>query len=127
MKKLLLTMLLLVATTASAEWTIVSGSHEFLSYMDMGTIRRNGNFVKIWGLLDHFKEKTQGTIVYLSEKTLEEYDCKEERYRTVAYVQLRGKMGTGTVVGHNSDIGKWIPISPDSVAQTWWKIACGKK
>ena len=130
MNRLLMGLMLLVtATAASAEWTRVGGSDNYILYVDRATIRRSGNFVKMWDLKD-FKtvEKSAAGYSYLSAKTQQEYDCKEERRRDVAFTWFGGKMGGGKVVYMNSDIGdKWLPILPGSVGEELWKIACGKK
>ena len=54
MKRLLMGLLLVVtAGAASAEWTHVDDNDEFVQYVDKGSIRRNGNSVKMWGLMDY--------------------------------------------------------------------------
>ena len=82
-KRLLMGLMLLVtAGAACAEWTRVGysgdGADEFIIYVDRATIRRNGNFVKMWGLQD-FKtmQKDAAGKSYLSSKGQEVYDCKE--------------------------------------------------
>ena len=70
LKRLLLgLMLLMIATAASAEWTIAGGNATADSYVDRATIRRNGNFVKMWNLMDYktVKKSVAGKS-YLSEK-----------------------------------------------------------
>ena len=134
MKRLLLGLTLLVtATAASAEWTPVGaanvgGDDQLIIYIDRATIRRNGNFVKLWDLADY---KTVRTTVngysFLSSKSQWEFDCKEEKSRILAYVLYDEKAGSGKVVFTNSDTGKWRPDSPESIGETLWKVACGKK
>ena len=134
MKRLLLGLMLIVtATAASAEWTFVSDTggdtDDYIQYVDRATIRKRGNLVKMWGLRD-FKtvQKSAAGDSYLSSNAQEEYDCKEEKSRILAFTWFAGKMGNGKVVYSNSDTGdKWSPISPGSVGETLWKIACGKK
>ena len=128
MKRLLLgLMLLLVSGAASAEWTSVGASDEHIQYVDKGSIRRNGNSVKMWGLMDYKTvEKTDGKS-YLSSKEQREYDCKEERTRLLAFLWFSGQMGSGKVVLSNSVTSMtWDPIAPGSVGVTLWTIACGK-
>ena len=128
MKRLLMgLMLVMTATAASAEWTRVGDADEFIQYVDVATIRRNGNLVKMWYLSDHKTVKTVDGNSFLSDKAQWEFDCKEERWRVVAYIWFDGKMGSGKVVYSGSAPGKWSPISPESVGEILWKIACGKK
>ena len=129
MKRLLMgLMLLMTATAASAEWILVGDNDEFIQYVDRTTIRRNGNLVKIWGLRD-FKtvQKAADGQSYLSSKTQEEYDCKEEKVRMLAFTVYDGKMGNGKVVESVYDATRWIPIAPESIGEAKWKKACGKK
>ena len=131
MKPLLLGLMLLVtAGAAIAEWTIAGFSDEADKYVDIATIRRNGNLVKMWDLAD-FKTKmvrTDTGDTYLSSKMQSEYDCKEEKVRILAFNWFSGQMGSGKVVYLDHDPSdKWSPISPGSVNEILWKIACGKK
>ena len=128
MKRLLVGLMLLVtAGAASAEWTRAGDNDEFIQYVDKATIRRNGNLVKMWELMDYKTVQTVSGISYFSDKLQSEYDCKEEKSRILALNTFDGKMGNGKVVYLNSDPGKWSPISPGSFNEILWKIACRKK
>ena len=128
MKRLLMGLMLLVtAGAASAEWTDVGDNERLIQYVDRATIRRNGNFVKMWDLLDYKTVKTSAGVSYLSGKTQQEFDCQEERGRILAFTWFDGLMGSGNVVYSNSDTQQWDPIQPGSSGETLWKIACGKK
>ena len=129
MKRLLLgLMLAMTAGAASAEWTRAGDSESHILYVDIATIRRNGNLVKMWDLADFMTvKKAADGQSFLSSKAQQEYDCKEEKSRTLAFTWLSGQMGNGKVVYANSDPRKWSPIQPGSVRETQWKIACGKK
>ena len=129
MKRLLLGLMLPVtAGAASAEWTSVGASAEYIAYVDKGTIRRNGNFVKMWDMSDYKTVQTVAGDSFLSTKRQSEYDCKEEKIRTLAFTWFSGQMGNGKVVYNTSETSiKWDPIAPGSAGETLWKIACGKK
>ena len=129
MKQLLLGLMLLVtATAASAEWTRVDDTDDYIQYVDRATIRRNGNLVKMWDSRDYKTVQTNVGYSYLSSKGQREYDCKEERTRLLAFLWFSGQMGSGKVVYSNSVTSMtWDPIAPGSVAVTLWTIACGKQ
>ena len=133
MKKLLLgLMLLMTAGAASAEWTAVGetrgGTDDYIQYVDRATIRRNGNFVKMWGLADFKTVQTVAGDSFLSQKMQWEFDCKDEKSRLLAYHWFDGKIGNGKVVVSNGSYrDEWSPISPGSSGEALWKIACGKK
>ena len=132
MKRLLLGLMLLVtATAASAEWTRVGGTNDgtddFIQYVDRATIRKSGNFVKMWNLRNYKTVRTLAGYSLLSMMTQEEYDCMEEKRRLLAYSWFDGQMGNGKVVVSNGNVrGEWEPISPGSINETLWKIASGK-
>ena len=125
----LILMLLLVLSTAPAyaEWVRVSESAEATVYADPGTIRRNGNLVKMWNLYDFETIQTNADSSFLSSNGQGEYDCAEERRRGLAFAWFSGHMGHGKPVYSNSDEQKWRPISPGSIDQTLWKFACAKR
>ena len=128
MKRLLLGLMLLVtATAASAEWTAVGENEDITLYVDRATIRRSGNFVKMWSLFDSKKAEVFAGKVFLSRRTQDEYDCKEERRRFLAFTTFSGQMLSGAVNYNDSDTEKWVPVAPGSIGETQWKIACGKE
>ena len=128
MKRLLLGLMLLVtATAASAEWTVAGETDNFIQYVDRATIRRNGNYVKMWDLLDYERVKVIGGKSDLSQRTQKEYDCKEEKKRILALTSFSGQMGNGTINYDDSNTGKWSPVAPGTVNEILWKIACGKQ
>ncbi|MEI6067967.1 MAG: surface-adhesin E family protein [Methylococcaceae bacterium] len=131
MKKLI-PMLLLVgmSTNVFAEWTNIGGNDNqgMNAYVDITTIRKHGNLVKIWYLTDYKKNQTFQELKYLSSKSQREYDCKEEQSRGVAFSWFSGNMGDGGVVYSGGTEGRqWEPVQPESVGETLFKVACGIK
>ncbi len=129
MQRLIISLMLLVtATAANAEWTLVDSSAELVQYVDRTTVQRKGNFAKVWNLRDLKKSSKnyQGNY-YFSQKALEEYDCVGNKIRLISLVQYGQKMGGGTVVDFQNGTSPWIPVVPQTVGETLWKIACGKK
>ena len=128
MKRLLMgLMLLMTATAASAGWTDVGDNDQTIQYVDRETIRRNGNFVKMWDLADFKTVRTVAGDSILSQRSQMEYDCLEERYRRLAFTWFDGQMGNGKVVFTNGNVrDEWSPIAPGSSGKILWKIACGK-
>jgi hypothetical protein len=128
MKKLLMgLMLLLVSGAASAEWTIANNDDEHILYVDRATIRRNGNFVKMWHLTDYKKAKVFNDKSDLSARSQREYDCKDEKSRILSLATFSGQMAKGTVTFSTSVTQEWEAVPPESINATLWKIACGKK
>jgi hypothetical protein len=129
MKRLLLfTLLVLSSGPAYAEWVKVSDRDEAgkTVYVDTATIRRNSNLVKMWQFHDYKTVQTVGGVRFLSAKEEWEFDCVEERSRSLGLKEFSGNMGSGTVVFTNSQVGKWLSAVPGSIGRTVWKVACGK-
>jgi hypothetical protein len=125
----LITLLLLSSGPAYAEWLKVSENDDAgkTVYVDQATIRRNSNLVKMWQFYDYKTVQTVGGNRFLTAKEQWEFDCAEERSRVVARKEFSGNMGSGTMVFTNSQVGKWLPVIPDSIGRTVWEIACNKK
>jgi hypothetical protein len=134
MNKLLFSlMLIFVSGNAAAEWTLVGGrgndstAKDYSNdYLDLNTIRKTGNIVKVWGVEDFNSMQNLNGSNYLSDKALFEYDCKEESFRTLSFTLYSGHLGTDKVVSLNNFIGDWTPIVPESIAEAKWKVVCGK-
>ena len=125
----LITLLLLSSGPAYAEWVKVSERDDAgkTVYVDQATIRRNSNLVRMWQFYDYKTVQTVGGNRFLTAKEQWEFDCAEERSRVVARKEFSGNMGSGTMVFTNSQVGKWLPVMPDSIGRTVWEAACGKK
>jgi hypothetical protein len=106
----------------AADWVKIGGSDTFVTYIDRSSIVKNGSLRKIWVILD-FKEKQEDR--FLSERSSEEFDCRQRLYRTRDIRSFSGQMGQGQTVTHtplgDSD---WGEIPPDSIVETAFKVAC---
>jgi hypothetical protein len=128
MKRLLLALLLLMtATGASAEWTVVGENDRLIQYIDLRTIRKNGNLVKMWDLTNYKTVQTVSGLSFFSAIGQSEYDCKEELKRGLALGWFSEAMGNGQVVSSTSAVSTWGPFRPGSTVEALWKIACDKR
>jgi surface-adhesin protein E len=125
----LITLLLLSSGPAYAEWVSIGASNqrERTVYTDPDTIRLKGDVVTMWSLNDYTTIQTMGSTSYLSSKVHTEYDCAEERIRTLASMFFSGNMGSGDVVYSISKEGKWQLLEPGSLGQSEWEVACDKE
>ncbi len=131
MKLILIAVLMLTATSAWAYWIPIGNALPnggYVIYVDPSTIRRSGNMVKMWNLLDY---KTAQVIAksgrHLSQMAQAEYDCKEERVRVLYFSLHSEQMANGEIVYFDNKPGEWSPIPPSTINAEFWKIACGKK
>ena len=128
LRLILFTLLVLNSGAAYAEWVKVSDRDEAgkTVYVDPATIRRNSNLVKMWQFYDYTTVQTVGGVRFLSNKEEWEFDCVEERSRSLGLKEFSGNMGSGTVVYTNSQVGKWLRVVPGSIGHTVWKVVCKK-
>ena len=130
----LITLLFLNSVPAYAEWVAVEETPGLRTvYVDPDTIRREGNLVTLWLLMD-FKWM-QGNVGmgrfgldpsrFLSTKTQMQFDCAEKRLRLLAFTEFSRNMGTGIPADGYVDTGNWVPVKPDSMNQALWEDACG--
>ncbi len=124
--KYFLLVLLTASSAAWAEWIPVGASDEHTAYINPTTIRRSGDYAKMWGLFDYKSAEAIGKRQYLSIKTQNEYDCKDERLRSIYTTMNAANLGGGEIVYVSDGVpSNWRPIVPGSVGETLWQIACG--
>ena len=129
MRKYLLMLLLAAASSnAMAEWvrfgTVLDGNITY--YADPTTISKDGEMAKMWVLQDYLT--AQSNRHYLSARSQSEYDCKNKNVRPISISFHSGNMGRGEVidtVAARDDA--WIPVPPDTMFDTLWKLACSKQ
>ena len=127
---LLIALLSLSSGPAYGEWVLFSETQTGLTvYVDPDTIRREGDLVKMWQLLDYKTIQTVAGDSFLSSKTQSEYDCAGERLRLLEFMNFSGNMGSGRqdVVSIVPDEKTWISIIAESPGKRLWKVACAKK
>ena len=134
MKRLLLfTLLFLSSVPAYAEWVAVEKDSLLPGlqtvYVDPDSIRREGNLVTLWQLIDFkwMQGNPRGTSRFLSTKTHKQFDCSEKRLRLLAFTEFSRRMGTGIRDDGYVDKGNWIPVEPESMNHALWEVACGKE
>ncbi|SFM58898.1 surface-adhesin E family protein [Nitrosomonas communis] len=128
--KLSFTLLLVLMTNnAVAEWKLAFNgmfrNKKIQVYLDYDRIRKSGDTVKIWELVD-FPEGSE-LVNNLSVKSLTEFDCLDERHRSLYKVFYTGNMGEGRVDFSVDTPSNWAPIIPETVTESLWKEACGKQ
>ena len=128
MKRIALAWLLAILNgSTAAEWVGVSDSDDFIVYADPATIRRAGNLVTMSDLTDlKFPRPSPLGKQYSSSTAHSEFDCQDERIRTLYFTLHSGQMGGGDLIETVSESSKWLTIAPESVLKILWRFACGK-
>ena len=118
------------AATAAAKWEDF-GTHTLYGglniYFDRVTMRRSGDLVKVWEMLDFKTPQVIGGTRVLSVQSHFEYDCKVARRRMLATAGFSGHMGKTLVVDTGNNPGAWESVAPGTYQGELRKVACGKK
>jgi len=122
-KKTLLFALLVVTGSAWAEWLKIGNIDSATFYIDPATVRKDGNFRKVWEIIDL---KTRDKNGELSYRMRMEYDCKEERARILSATSHSQAMASGKELTSVIGNGQWNDLPPDSNSETTLKIVCAK-
>ena len=64
-----------------AEWIQIGRASNTIIYADPSTIRKKGNIVKMWLMMDYSKVTGENGDQYLSQIAQHIYDCEEELSR----------------------------------------------
>ena len=119
----------MMSGSAAAEWVSLGTTDNGTTvYVDPATIRRSGDVVKISSLFDL---KTASVNPrgwnYTSQKSQQEYDCKQIRGRMLYYSQHAGNMGGGISVYVSANPDNWMPVVPGSEDRLLWERVCAKQ
>ena len=108
-------------------WTRIGGGDSSTVYVDLTTIRRSGNMVKMWSLNDFKSVQDIGHgRPFMSLTSQNEYDCKEERSRQLYFTSHTEKMGNGAIAFSSTEITKWYPVPPAGGLRVSWDLVCNK-
>jgi hypothetical protein len=88
-------LLLLAATSVRADWVKVGENDGAVVYVDPATLVKNGDIRRVSTLTD--VKWSRGDDV-VSFRTLDDFNCKEARRRTVFRASYSGPMATGKVI-----------------------------
>ena len=128
-KSFLMAFLTVVSTSALAEWTKIekNNSEGITRYVDVTTIQRNKNKVRMVNLIDYQTKREALDDKFLPIKVVQEYDCNAVKKRILAFNTYYGNMGTGGDLYRDTSPNEWkIVSSPGSSGLTLWEEACTK-
>ena len=121
MRAVLTVFLLLFATHVSAAWQIINRSDGVTYYIDIATVRKDGNVRRSWQLGDFKVRDSDGALSY---RGLVEYDCKEELVRLRSYALFAGHMANGKLLYISEKVEGWMAVAPETVGETQFKYVC---
>lgn len=122
MRKISLTAALAAATLSTAaiaaDWVLVSSSMSATIYIDRDSIRTMpSGYKRAWVRSVLAEPNKWGDTSYM---TLDEFDCREGRNRTLQSLWRKGEEVTDT----SNNISEWIYVPPGSVIETQLNYVC---
>ncbi len=117
--KYLLTLVVMMISPAWAEWTYVTSSESGGDrFIDVETIRKEGNLRRVWQLINFEKPNQYG---WNSQRGRIEIDCKNETVQVLSSVAFAEKFASGKSLFETRKLDHEGPsdIPPDSVM---WSI-----
>ena len=118
----------LTGSISSAGWVFLgANSTGQTMYIDSSSIRSNGNLVKLWSMGNLPAPKlTTENREFRSFKGYVEFDCKEEKIRTLAIRLYEKESGKGSIVGVSEDVQGWRAITPGAADALIATVACNR-
>ena len=114
------------SSSVSVEWEYIARAADRSStiYVEGTSIRKLGDKVKMWEMLDYEEIRQLGSKEVLSFKNLKEHDCKEKKYRGLSVIFYSKNMGKGAIVYSNNDTRPWKNVIAGSTNEASFKYAC---
>jgi hypothetical protein len=123
MKWMLLLWLAVQPWLALAEWEAVDENFLAVVYIDPDKVRASSVYPQAWHLIDLRERAKTGAM---SRLALMEYDCHDQRRRTLAFASKSEAMGEGKTLFTSAVSTPWKPVSGDTVAEKVLGLLCGQ-
>jgi len=106
-----------------AEWEEVDENYLAVVYIDPDKIRASSVFPQAWHLIDLRQRAKTGAM---SRLALMEYDCQDQRRRTLAFASKAEPMGECKTLFTSSVATPWKAVAADTVEHKVMLMLCGK-
>ena len=123
LKALLLLITVFTSSSSLAQWELYAEVTEAFLYMDLSSIRKDGNLRKVWVLQDLKQRQKEGGLSFRARM---EYDCKEERFRYLSATLHSSQMAQGNLINSQTGVSNWIDIAPRTAMEDSFKLVCSK-
>ena len=108
---------------ALSDWEAVDENYLAVVYIDPDKIRASSVFPQAWHLIDLRQRAKTGAM---SRLALMEYDCQDQRRRTLAFASKAEPMGEGKTLFTSSVATPWKAVAADTVEHKVMLMLCGK-
>lgn len=104
-----------------AEWTYVASVEGDAIFIDATTIEKNGSLIRIWEKIEFDKKNTLGLG---SGRQHIEYDCKNQKLRTLSFQTYSGNNLSGNVRHSENQSSVWRHIPPQTINFSKLQLIC---
>lgn len=129
MRIIVILLLVIASNSVAANWVKIGHSADdgFDYYVDLVTIIKSENYVKMWVVYDYLRPQVLSGLQFLSTKLQFEYDCNEMKSRMLYASTHTGRMaGSDTIATVDNPNAGWGPVLLASVGERLWKYVCKK-
>lgn len=124
MKRLMLALVALIfSATVAAAWVKVGEDVNYEAFIAPDNIRITGNFRKAWLIRNLMAKEKAGQ----SERLQMEYDCREERERTLYWSVHSSRFAGNELLEIDTEETRWSPVPPYTIEWDILKIVCSKQ
>ena len=123
MKTIFLAALILLGSSAQADWAKMGETDEGSFYIDTASVLRDGHVRQVWELTD-LKQRDEGGE--LSRRTRVQYDCKRGRTQVLSISTHWEPMAAGATLLSVAREGLWKEVPPETAYAAAFKLLCAQ-
>ncbi len=123
MKKFLLAALILLASSAHADWVKMGDTDEGSFYIDPASVLRDGHVRQVWELTD-LKQRDEGGE--LSRRTRVQYDCQRGSTQVLSISTHWEPMAAGKALLSIAREGLWKEVPPETPYAKAFHLLCAQ-
>ena len=123
MKTIFLAALILLASSAQADWAKMGETDEGSFYIDTASVLRDGHVRQVWELTD-LKQRDEGGE--LSRRTRVQYDCNRGRTQVLSISTHWEPMAAGATLLSVAREGLWKEVPPETAYAAAFKLLCAQ-
>jgi len=117
-----------LSCNSAAEWVMVYDNDEYIAYADPATVSRDGHLAQMRDLINlKSPQSSPYGKPHASSTAQSEFDCRNSRIRTIAFSLHSGQMGDGDLVETVAESHRWLPVTPGTLLNVLWRLACSQR
>ena len=121
--KIFFMMMILTSHSAFAAWTQFSETNERVYFVDLDTLKKEGNTRIFWRLTNY---KTRNKFGDLSGRRKELLDCTKEATQTLSFASFAEPFAGGMSTSTLNPAPEWTHIPPNTVDDTLMRLVCSR-